>query len=75
MRKDSQTYINSGSGYLRATTVVEVVDIWGQVQNRKVDIGRLHSVSLHDAVDTVEKARQAATARGQTIQAEFKISL
>lgn len=75
MRKDSETIINSGSGYLRATTVVEVVDIWGQESYRKVVIGKLHSISLHEAADIVEKARQTAADRGQSIQAEFKISL
>jgi len=75
MRKDSETLINSGSGYLRAFTAVEVVDIWGQVSYRKVVIGKLHNVSLHDATDIVEKARQTAADHGQNIQAEFKISL
>lgn len=63
---------NSGTGYLRANTVVEVTDIFGKPVIRRVNIGRAFNVSLQEAQKMVSLARER---NQQHIQAEFKISL
>jgi hypothetical protein len=63
---------NSGTGYLRANTVVEVTDIFGNPVIRRVNIGRAFGVSLQEAQKMVAQARER---NSQHIQAEFKISL
>jgi hypothetical protein len=63
---------NSGTGYLRANTVVEVTDIFGKNIIRRVNIGRAFGVTLQEAQSMVAQARER---NQQYIQAEFKISL
>ena len=63
---------NSGTGYLRANTMIEVIDIFGKPVIRRVNIGRAFNVSLLEAQTMVRLARER---NDQHITAEFKISL
>ena len=63
---------DSGTGYLRANTLVEVTDIFGKTIIRRVNIGRAFNVSLPEAQKMVARARER---NSQHIMAEFKISL
>ena len=71
--RNPENFIPSGDGYLTASVNVEVTDIWGHRVVKRVSVGRVHGVSLHDAQSMVAKARD--NNREQYVQAKFLVNL
>jgi hypothetical protein len=64
------------AGTLRAWTYVNVVDIWGREQTRRVSLGVIHDIQLINAQEMVESVRKAQTLRSDnTVHATLTLSL